>query len=230
MYISRMSLNVARADTLTFVSSPYKVHAAVEHAFAPQSMRRTDEGRILWRLDSTVHDRDALWLYVVSPEQPDFSHIVERVGWPTTSSWESKNYSPVIMNVSEGQVWQFRLKANPARTVKKDHGRRSNADVVGTVQGHITVAQQIEWLVNRSEAHGFTVVTGEDGIPAVTVSQRHKERFAHHGETVTISTARFDGILRVTDAEAFRKTLGFGIGRSKGFGCGLLTIAPVKQS
>ncbi len=51
MYLSRVSLDLSRLESLAFVSSPYKIHAAVEQAFSPQVMRETSEGRILWRLD-----------------------------------------------------------------------------------------------------------------------------------------------------------------------------------
>ena len=46
---------------------------------------------------------------------------------------------------------------------------------------------------------------------------------------VTLATAQYDGILEVTDADAFRHVLGFGMGRARGFGCGLMTIAPVRE-
>ncbi|WEV73650.1 type I-E CRISPR-associated protein Cas6/Cse3/CasE [Bifidobacterium sp. ESL0798] len=47
---------------------------------------------------------------------------------------------------------------------------------------------------------------------------------------MTISTALFDGLLEVADAEKFRHALCFGVGRAKGFGCGLLTVAPIKDN
>jgi CRISPR system Cascade subunit CasE len=228
MYISRMPLNTARPEAIKLVSSPYRVHSAVEHAFSPSAVRSNDQGRILWRLDSSAKDKDSLWLYVVSPEKPDFSHVVEQVGWPTTASWESKDYSPVLDRIDDGQLWQFRLKANPARKVFKDQGRRERPSIVGKVQGHVTVAQQLEWLVSRSGDHGFDLANDSNGSPIIDVSQRHSERFSRGRQMVTINTVVFDGILTVTDADAFRRTLGFGIGRAKGFGCGLLTISPVR--
>ena len=38
----------------------------------------------------------------------------------------------------------------------------------------------------------------------------------------------FEGMLTVTDRDAFVHALTHGIGRAKGYGCGLLTIAPVR--
>lgn len=43
------------------------------------------------------------------------------------------------------------------------------------------------------------------------------------------SAARFDGVLQITDAVAFRAALENGIGSAKGFGFGLLSLAPLKR-
>jgi CRISPR system Cascade subunit CasE len=39
----------------------------------------------------------------------------------------------------------------------------------------------------------------------------------------------FEGRLRVTDAEAFRRALAAGIGSGKAFGFGLLSVAPAAR-
>ncbi|MCI5956432.1 MAG: type I-E CRISPR-associated protein Cas6/Cse3/CasE [Clostridiales bacterium] len=42
--------------------------------------------------------------------------------------------------------------------------------------------------------------------------------------TVSLQAATFEGLLTVTDAERFRRTLTEGVGRGKAYGLGLLTI------
>ena len=236
MYISRIPLNAARRGAAELMASPYKMHAAVEHAFPPSLGNPLSEseappgpdaeGRILWRLDAPPGNAANVWLYVVSIARPDFTHVCEQAGWPTTGTWETKDYAPVLERLAPGQQWAFRLKANPARKVARDKGREPRADVVGTVQGHVTEDQQRAWLLSRCEGHGFKIVCDADGAPLVRVSQRQKVTFAHRDGRVTLTTAVYDGLLAVTDARLFRETLCQGIGRAKGFGCGLLTIAP----
>ncbi|KAB8287923.1 type I-E CRISPR-associated protein Cas6/Cse3/CasE [Bifidobacterium avesanii] len=229
MFISRVPLNMARIGARQLVGSPYRMHAAVESAFPPGSVRDGDDGRILWRLDTLTQDH-TVWLYVVSPEAPDFAHIIEQAGWPTHMEWESKDYSPLLSRIAVGQRWQFRLRANPARKALADKGRRPKANgegVVGKIQGHVTAAQQRDWLVSRAAAHGFAIIPDDGGDPSVVVSQRHQERFGREGKTITLTTAVFDGQLEVTDADLFRRTLCHGLGRAKGFGCGLMTVAPL---
>ena len=111
----------------------------------------------------------------------------------------------------------LQAQANPARKVSKDRGVVANEQVVGTIQGHVTEAQQVDWLLSRSEAHGFEVPRLE-GRLQVDVSQRYKERFARDGKTVTIATARFDGLLTVTNSDRFRQALCRGIEEPKDLG------------
>ena len=230
MFISRIPLNKVRYGARQLIGSPYKLHAAVEAAFPPDAVRRTDDGRILWRLDSLGQD-GGVWLYVVSPQKPDFTHIVEQAGWPMHAEWETKNYDALLDRVTKGQQWHFKLRANPARKAGVDKGRRHRSDgIVGKVQGHVTASQQLQWLVDRSVVHGFRILEDEYGQPNVVVKERHKEQFKRGGATVTLVTAVFEGRLEVIDTKLFRDALCEGIGRAKGFGCGLLTIAPETRS
>ena len=48
--------------------------------------------------------------------------------------------------------------------------------------------------------------------------------------SVTFRQATFDGVLRVDDPTLLRDSLVSGIGRAKGYGCGLLTLAPPRSS
>ena len=231
MYISRMPLNLARFDAKRLVGSPYRMHAAVESSFPPDSARVTEEGRVLWRIDYSEADHSA-WLYVVSPDRPDFSHIIEQAGWPTHMQWETTDYSQLLNRIAIGQQWQFRLRANPARKAATDRVKdspRKPEEIIGKRQAFVTANQQMEWLMKRSDQNGFTVLQEECG-PALRVVQRQKERFERNGATVTLATAVFKGQLEVTDAEALRRALCHGIGHAKGFGCGLLTLSPIHTS
>lgn len=82
--------------------------------------------------------------------------------------------------------------------------------------------------IRYSRDTGF--LEDEYGQPNVVVKERHKEQFKRGGATVTLVTAVFEGRLEVIDTKLFRDALCEGIGRAKGFGCGLLTIAPETRS
>lgn len=227
MYLSRISIDAKKPDALRLVSSPYRIHAAVERSFAQAGRKPTHDGRVLWRLDVPAGGRGGACLYVVSPEEPTLSDVSRQLGWQEGDHWEARDYDPLLNRLRSGQTWAFRLKANPARKVLVDKGHEANSRVMGTIQGHVTEQQQIDWLLVRSETHGFRIMGERSGAPMVRVSHRDKSSFLRAGDTVTLVTAVFDGVLEVTDDKVFREALCRGIGRAKGFGCGLMTVAPV---
>jgi CRISPR system Cascade subunit CasE len=224
-YLSRVKLNPARRAGRSVLGSPQVMHAAVLASFPGRLADRTPE-RVLWRLD--LGDGEAL-LYVVSPEEPDFTHLIEQAGWPTLQTWESRDYAPLLDRLAVGQRWAFRLTANPTRSRPAKDGAPSQRF------GHVTVAQQQSWLVSRAVRGGFEVpaVPGPDGEGrpenGFVVRNRTVDRFRRGDSTVTLARATFDGQLIVRDPALLRSTLVGGLGPAKGYGCGLITLAPVSS-
>ena len=217
MYFTRMPLNSARRGTRFLHASPHALHAAVLAGFPPEVSTASDEGRVLWRLDRKGHE---LTLYVVSPESPDFTHLIEQAGWPLSSTWQTSDYAPFLNQLTLGQQYIFRLTANPVRQPR-------DPELGGKRVGHVTAAQQERWLLDRAGACGFAVREAVDTSREIAVSEREVKKFARGKSLVTLSTARFDGVLEVTDAGLLRASLTKGIGPAKGYGCGLMTLARV---
>lgn len=218
MYLTQMTLNPERRSTRELVSSPQRLHAAVLSAFVPGT---SDESRILWRLDQP--ERHRLDLYMVSPIAPSLEAMADQAGWPSQPVWRTADYRPFLNRLEAGQRWVFRLRANPIRNVRpapKARGRRVPL---------VRPADQMQWLGERGQRFGFEVAVGEFG-PNLRVSEQVRTRFTRHSDgqagTVTIDTVAFDGVLAVTNADHLREALASGIGAGKGYGCGLLTLAP----
>ena len=213
MNLSRIQLNPARRQGRRLLASPQAMHAAVLASFPEPDDER---GRTLWRVD---HDGHVVQLYVLSRSTPDFSHLVEQAGWQTRAdTWATRAYAPLLNRVEEGTRWAFRLTANPTRTVDKKRF------------GHVTVAQQLQWLVSRSERWGFSIPVDEaTSAPVVTVRDRAMLQFRRAGSRVTIARATFEGALLVTDAAAMRDALVMGFGHAKAYGCGLMTLAAPRE-
>ncbi|MET4224794.1 type I-E CRISPR-associated protein Cas6/Cse3/CasE [Oerskovia enterophila] len=233
MYLSRIQINPARRGGQKLLGSPQAMHAAVLSSFMGDADNR---GRVLWRVDRDEHKT---WLYVTSSPRPDFSHIVEQAGWSTTqveegstqSGWDVRGYENLLGSLAAGQTWGFRVTANPTRSTRRG-GSQTGATPSGIQTaksqryGHVTVDQQLEWFTQRTTGWGFSVAE-RDSVLDVTVHDRRTERFRRGGQTVTIAKATFDGVLTVSDADALRQALVGGMGPAKGYGCGLLTLAPV---
>lgn len=216
MYLTRMPLNSRRRGCLTLLASPQRMHAAVLAGFARSIA--TDQGRVLWRVDRVDHHT---YLYVASPFEPDFTHLVEEAGWPTTETWLTRPYEPLLRSLVRGQTWGFRLRANTVHSVRTSPGDQNTRR-----QGHVTVKHQEHWLLERARRSGFTIPDGPDGA-ALVLRERDVVRFRRGDSPVTLSTATFEGRLVIDEADAFRRSLTHGIGRAKSYGCGLLTIAPL---
>jgi CRISPR system Cascade subunit CasE len=217
-FLSRVQLNSARRGAIKLLGDSQAMHAAVRASFSQPDEER---GRVLWRVDRDSHQT---WLYVVSGPKPDFVHIVEQAGWPTTQEgWAVRAYEPLLSSLAVGQQWAFRLTANPTHAVRGSQGRVSKR------YAHVTVEQQRTWLLQRATELGFEVPES-DGVPDLVVHNRYVERFRRRAEgsrPVTVSKATFDGQLRVVDPVALRNALVNGVGRAKAYGCGLLTLAPL---
>lgn len=222
-YLTRMEINPRRREARRYLGSPQVMHAAVEAAF---SARESGERR-LWRIDRVG---EAVWLYIVSTSRPDLTHVMEAIGRPATSSWETKEYGPFLDRLGNGQVWGFRLTANPTHSGRKRPGSRDTQRF-----GHLTASQQEQWLAARLGRWGASSVTqvnedaSRDTAGSFSVVGREVVQFTHGHEArrsrVTLTRASYEGLLQITDAQKLRSALVEGMGHAKAYGCGLMTLA-----
>jgi CRISPR system Cascade subunit CasE len=227
MYLSRVEINPRLRATKLALNSPQRLHAMIEASFpnfsAGHSMgdvtevEKRDAGghdvdkRRLWRLDKLGR---SLYLLTVSAVPPDFTHLIEQVGWSASGqTWETKPYDSFLAHLRHGQEWQFRLRANPTHSVKDKDAPRSR----GIVRACIKIDEQKKWLETQAPKQGFSL----NGFELI---DRSVSEFLRQQETVTLHTTLFEGFLKVEDPVALRKALSVGIGRAKAYGCGLLTL------
>lgn len=220
--LTRILLNPARRKARQYLTDPNSMHAAVRGAFPPDLDQ--EESRILWRIDHRGHEHV---LYIVGPEKPTADAMVEDAGWDTRPA-QIADYDRFLNRITRGQRWWFELVANPTYSESRGPGKR------GKVKAHISAQHQLDWLGRKSRAHGFAIETeGENAVAVVGRGnldfRRRNTETRERRDRVKIVTARFQGVLEVTDADELRHTLVNGIGRSKGYGCGLLTLAPLRN-
>lgn len=218
-FLTRLPLNPARRGTRALLASPQLMHAAVLASFPPGVVTADGDARVLWRVDRSPGS--SVTLFVASPRRPSMEHVVEQAGWASTPA-ETRDYDWLLGRLAADQVWAFRVTANPVR-----HIRKSPQEERTRPRGHVTAAQQVQWLVERSERAGFSVRKGRSGEPDVRVRGRGMLHFDRRGSTVTLATATFDGVLVVENVEQLRGVLTGGLGRARAYGCGLLTLAPL---
>jgi CRISPR system Cascade subunit CasE len=235
MYLTRFRINTARADARRLLASPQSMHAAVMSSFSDLLPTASETSRVLWRIDRNAPAE--VILFMVGPFQPDLTHLVEQAGWPAAAAagrpgWSTYRYAPFLQRLAVGSTWGFRLTANPVHQIRRKEGEPTKRTA------HIVPRYQLEWLVKRQGKSGFRILEKPreallaergDELQVVVRDQRDID-FRKRGESgrVTIKTATYDGRLEVTDAAAFRHTLTSGLGKAKAYGCGLMTLAPIK--
>ncbi|MBH1938274.1 type I-E CRISPR-associated protein Cas6/Cse3/CasE [Streptomyces sp. AV19] len=236
--LSRIRINPLRAESRRLLANPRAMHAAVM-AGVP------DPERILWRLDADNPHRPHI--FVLTRSKPDWTHLVEMAGWPGADGEHAavRDYAPLLDRVAAGREFAFRLTANPVQnTMAPAHPTPAQAVRIaarvdkertrGFRLGHRTASAQLEWFLNRTGRWGFEVPASPTDPPSreVRIVDRRRNSFAKNGRgpQVTFNSVTFEGRLRVTDAEPFRRHLVDGIGPSKAYGCGLLTLAPLPRT
>lgn len=212
MFLSRMEFNPQRRGAHKLLGSPQAMHAAVMSSFAHEAEHGSDS-RVLWRVDA---EGARTLLYVVSQVQPCFRHLQEQAGWTTTVTWASRPYGRLLDRLAQGQIYAFRLTANPGRVVTASNGRKRRV-------GFFRESDQVAWLMGKARVMG--VDFGAVDAPGFAVKQARRRDFNRQGQTVTIMQVTFEGSLTVLDPECLRRILINGVGPAKAYGCGLLTVA-----
>ncbi|MFD0343785.1 type I-E CRISPR-associated protein Cas6/Cse3/CasE [Streptomyces sp. NPDC127117] len=238
MYLTRFRVNTARSDARRLLDSPHRMHGAVNASFPTPPSRDGSGPRVLWRVDSD--GTSGTLLYIVSPNRPDLTHLVEQAGWPASdeAGWATFAYEDFLAALHPGDTWGFRLTANPVHNVRHEYvkaGERTKR------AAHRTPRHQMDWLLKRQEGAGFEIVRKpverrllpegdehelivRDQIPL----QFRRSPAEPRKDDVQITKVTFDGRLRVTEPDLFRRTLTHGLGKAKAYGCGLMTLAPVR--
>jgi len=198
MYVGRLRLNPSRL-AVGWCANPYRVHQRLKMAF-------DGDPRLLFRIED---EREGTQIIVQATRAPKwdaaFADFLVLSGPP-----EHKPFAPCL---SEGRVYRFRLLANP--TVKRN-GRRL---------GLLREEDQRAWLARKLADAGGELV----GCVASTHGLRRSEKNPHKDASVQTHLAvLFDGALRVKDAGRLCRALETGIGAAKGYGFGLLSLAPIR--
>ena len=206
MYLSRVEIDSDNRQKIKDLSPLGAYHNWVERSF-PQEIAKGERERHLWRLDS-LNGKN--YLLLLSPEKPDL-HALERYGKPGTAI--SKDYEPFLSRLSEGQLLQFKLTANPV------HRGGKNSSHPGSLIPCFALDAQLKWLQGKADKNGFELVAAD-----VVGHDRPLLRKKNH---VSLNRTVFEGRLKISDLNQFKEMLISGIGREKAFGMGLMTVIPV---
>ena len=221
MYFSRVTLKI---NQLPYImqqkmrnSGPYAIHQWLWQLF-PNQEKRT----FLFREERIGKGYQ---YYLLSEVAPLSNHQFFLI--------ETKPYQPKL---TTGMRLFFSLRANP---VVFKNGKRSDVLMnakypirkqelkIETNEIKLRQSQAaINWLIKQSETRGFSLSTTNDQQVNCAVISYVQQQFIKKSDhkPIIYSSVDYQGVLTVTDAELFLNTIYQGIGKSKGFGCGLFLI------
>lgn len=236
MFLSRLTLNPRDPQARFDLARPYEMHRTLWRGFPGGEPRR-----ILFRVDADRRGGPPVVL-VQSDRQPDWAALP--AGY-TARVPEAKAFDPVLR---AGQRLRFRLRANPTKRVAAGNPRLG-AVAAGKRVALCSEGDQLRWLLRKAGKGGFRV-------PGDWVSKSDPERRAAdwgpdfadgnwypnfrvdvapegrarndkpgHRDGAFLAV-RFEGVLEVTDPDRFVTTIREGVGSAKGYGFGLLSVAP----
>lgn len=218
---TRIIIDPRHRNAARVLSSPERLHAVVARSFDPAQAGSTDTQRVLWRMDE-AHGR-ASRLYAVADRAPDITVLGEQLG-VDAAQVSTCSYEPFLDSLERGQEWGFRLKANPT----KSHPSGGNSQR-GKRFPLTKIEDQLDWMLRKAGESGFHMPINRLEVPEVMVRETKRVSFNRRGGQVRLTLAVYEGVLAIDDPDLLRRAMTSGIGRAKGYGCGLLTLVPLTR-
>lgn len=219
MYLSRLILNPRSRQVQHELADPYELHRTVCKAFPEgvfKEARSEDNAtNILFRVD--LHPRTRIpTMLVQSRQKPEWSFLhKDYLLGDNELPLDVENPAIKEMNLQlrDGQVLAFRLRANPTKRINE------NAKRIGLIREE----DQRNWLRRKLESAGAALVTvnvlNDQFVHGKLFGEKEKEK------RLNFLSVQFDGVLHVKNPEGLVKTIHSGFGSAKGFGFGLLSLA-----
>ena len=237
MYLSRLILNPRHRGVWRGLADCQSLHRTVMSAF-PSASGTADARSALGVLYRVEEQRaGAIALLVQSKVPPDWSQLDHGYLQDTGSDFANpacKEVDQQYRSLHAGDVLTFRLRANPTRKIDTKtgiDGRRRNGKRVELCREEA----QLEWLRRKGEQAGFELlsVRANLDVPNVRALPGTKvtgKRPGNGAGRLTLASVIFEGVIRVADAEKFRRALEQGVGPGKAYGFGLLSVARARGS
>ncbi|MDW8216650.1 MAG: type I-E CRISPR-associated protein Cas6/Cse3/CasE [Acidobacteriota bacterium] len=239
LFLSRLQFDLRRRHAQRLLLNSYAAHATVMRGFpnipmmqphmTPEQRAAAEQARraarILFRVEPLPAGRIDLCILVQSGIAPDRSALVREVDVRHSTK-------ELVLDFAQGDRFRFRLRANPTYAQRPEEAAAActkRAEDGGQQRGKrlavLSEARQFDWLKRLGEKRlGFTVAPA-----GVLVQDEGWTQFRKSAASAPIRfvTVLFEGWLTVTDAAAFSAAVSQGVGAAKGFGCGLLSLAPL---
>ncbi|MBZ0252700.1 MAG: type I-E CRISPR-associated protein Cas6/Cse3/CasE [Candidatus Methylomirabilis sp.] len=190
-------------------------------------VKRAEGAGFLFRVDPIPGGGCAI--LVLSAVELDWDYAFHNAGHILAAPPEKPR--PLEFPIDAGERFRFRLQANPVRRASE-----RSTDGQGRPLGDRWKGKRVpipgdadslfKWLERRAGSAGFKVERTD--VASIQPGWVYVNKGGDDGKAVRLRSVRYEGVLEVTEPEAFRRALASGIGPAKGFGFGLLSLAPAQ--
>jgi CRISPR system Cascade subunit CasE len=212
LWLARVRLDLRRPEVGKDLRNVADLHRRVMKLFPDgigEQARR--QAGVLFRLDDTPTGPQLL---VQARMEPNPARLPEGYG-----TFELRKLRPLLDAISPGLTVHYRLAGNASKRAAKDTDKYRKGQIIP-----LNGAEADHWWARRAQAAGLTVVAGHSqALDSLSGESRVGQRVRH-------AVTRFDGVAVVSDADAVRRAVVDGIGKGKAYGCGLLSLAPVREA
>lgn len=242
LYLSRLLLDPRSRAVRRDLADCHALHRTVMSGFPdldPDPDRGGGEAArarlgVLHRLDADPRG-GAPALLVQSRAAPDWSGLPADYLLAAAENPARKPIGPLYAGLREGALLRFRLRANPTKrlsTPPGPDGRRPPGKRVDLRREE----DRLAWLRRKGDGAGFALlaVHAAPAVPDARANPEGRQTGTRPGPApaaarrLVFGAVLFEGRLRVTDADAFRRAAAEGIGSGKAYGFGLLSVAPAE--
>lgn len=200
MYLIKVEMD--RRDARPLMADCQQMHRFVSRLFS--SDRQTVQALYRTKL---VQNRLCIFLYAQTP--------VECI--PYNCDIQQREITAWLDSMTAGQLWSFDLIASPSKKVGEDGRKNSQRRIIRDLD------ERKIWLERKAGMAGFDLLYAEE-VEQIHVSGRHA---VDKGGVMYHDAYHYQGVLRITDADAFRTALQTGIGPGKAYGFGMMMVKRV---
>lgn len=198
----------------------------------------------IWECFPNVPDAQREFLTRIDPLEGAFRLWVLSGRKPVCPRWclaENFALKQIAESFLSHRHYAFDLRANPVKALARrdengsplllENGKRKRGK-------RVPIVKQDElrgWLIRKGKIRRRNDETGQD-VPGgfriveekpLEISPMQESHFRKKGQSAYHGGVQFRGTLEVTDRQRFIETYKAGIGSAKGFGFGLLLLAPI---
>ena len=203
MYLTKIELDRSYQRIRSAMGDSQQMHRLVTGLFG----KSRKEADVLYRVRMSGILGE-LYLYSVIP-------VMEERVLPGMRLTAQRDVTLWLESMKTGDIYRFQLLTAPSKKVACEGTKHSRRRSLREPEERLT------WLARKGEQGGFAILSVQE-TPGEKLSARHT---VNDGGMLTVDSFCYTGCLRITDENAFRRTVREGIGPEKAYGLGMLLLA-----